>query len=436
MGRRRLLASLGVGAMMAPFLPRLEAEAELGDTPKRLILFFHPHGVIFEDWAPTGTTNDWELSATLQPLAAHKERLIVLDGLSLPEGDTVGPPEGGPHTRNTAHLWSGAPLADDGPFTRNDVTFGWGIGTSIDQTVAEVLGAQSYFRSLEFGVRVGSGARPHNRMIYRAPGEPLEPIGDPVAAFNRIFGELDGDPQALDRLRASRLSALDTVSAELKRVRDRVSSADRTKMDAHLEAIRAMESRLNAVAFCDPPQAPMPLDPAANDSMPDVSRQQLELMVRAMACDLTRVASIQYDRNENSDTRFTWLFDDDRGHHSISHSWADRPKLTQIYAWYAGQLAYLMDLLEAVPEGDGTMLDNTLIVWGTEVGAPVTHKCDRMPFVLAGGVGGALEMNRFLSYEGVQHNRLLVSLANIMGLEDVQSYGTTDLGKGGLSGLV
>jgi len=443
--RRKLLAGLAGSAILAPFVPILQAET-LPGAPKRLILMFHPHGVIRDTWLPTGTVTNFTLSKTLEPLNAFKDKLLILDGLRLSAETTagsdpalVGEPSGGPHTRNTSHLWSGAALDPNSSlFSRDATKFGWGLGTSIDQTIAERIGTTA-FRSLEVGVRPGGGNAPRNRMIYRAPGQPLSPEGSPKALFDRLFTGGMGGSALGEQLRQDRKSILDLVLADLQRLEPRVAREDSAKIKAHLEAIRAIETRLSSsAALCATPTAPADFDAGANDNMPMVADLQIKLLASAIGCGLTNVASIQFDRNENSGTLFNWLFTDTRAHHELSHiSDADAlSKLTQIYTWYAKQLAALMTQLAAFPEGSGSALDNTLIVWCSEVANPQNHQTTNSPFVLAGGAGGALKMGRFLSYDNVQHNRLLVSLAHLFGLDTVQSYGKTDVGSGPLTSFI
>jgi len=147
-------------------------------------------------------------------------------------------------------------------------------------------------------------------------------------------------------------------------------------------------------------------------------------LVMALACDLTRVATLQWE-NSVGDARFTWL-GIDRGHHDMSHDGDSNgdtlEKLTQINIWYAQQLLYLMNALAKIPEGAGTLLDNTLIFWCNELSRGNVHSHPEMPYLLAGGTAGAarpLTMGRFLSYSGsVPHNNLLVSLMNVFGLPD------------------
>ncbi len=182
------------------------------------------------------------------------------------------------------------------------------------------------------------------------------------------------------------------------------------------------------------------IDPDANDSFPVVSRLQIDMMVMAMACDLTRVGSIMWNRSVGG-ARHTWVDPAmDRGHHDLSHDGDTLTdtveKLTKINVWYAEQFAYLLKSLNDIPEGDGTMLDNTLIVWGNELADGWSHSQHPIPLVLAGRAGGALQTGRYLDFGDARHNGLLVSLCNIMGLSEVTSFGSLDDGSGPLAGLV
>jgi hypothetical protein len=162
-----------------------------------------------------------------------------------------------------------------------------------------------------------------------------------------------------------------------------------------------------------------------------------DLLVMALGCDITRVASLQWSRSV-SNTRFTWL-GIETGHHDLSHHGDDDEAaveaLTSINQWYATQFAALLTKLARVPEGDGTMLDNTLLLWCNELGKGNTHSRNDAPYVLAGGAGGALEAGRFLEYDEQPHNDLLVSLLNLMGIDD-ETFGNPEWCNGPLAGLV
>ncbi|MDX2055603.1 MAG: DUF1552 domain-containing protein [Polyangiaceae bacterium] len=453
LSRRALLGTAASGLAIAPLLPLLAKAQSSSGPPLRLVLMYQPHGIIrgaapFEaySWLPQGDQGSLTLSDTLSPLEAHKSKLTIIDGLDM-TGGSYGAPEEGPHTRNTSHLWSGSPLDENSKLFSRDQGgmpryFGWGLGTSIDQTIAAKVGLTTPFQSIEAGVRTGGGSRPMNRMIYKAPGQPLSPENNPKALFDRIFaGFMPTDPASMDKLAAERKSVLDNVAKDLTRLQGTVAVEDRAKVQAHLDALRAIEGRLNGFGLSCAPVAPAGVtDPTANDNMPAVTKMQMDVLAQALACGSTNVASLQMDVNENSSTRFTWVLPGEtRGHHEISHlDEGDGPEgvmaLAKIQKWYASQLAYFLDRLAAIPEGNGTLLDNTLVLWGTEVAVGSTHSEQGLPFILAGGTS-RLKAGRFLKFtDNTRHARLLVSVANQFGL-DLTTYGTTDTGSGPLPGL-
>jgi hypothetical protein len=180
----------------------------------------------------------------------------------------------------------------------------------------------------------------------------------------------------------------------------------------------------------------MQLDAEANDNFPGVSRLQIDMMVAALGCDLTRVVSLLWAGAAN-EVRFTWLGQND-GHHTISHDNGGGGQAQRIesHAWFSGEVAYLFDKLKEVPDGAGTLFDNSLVAWGNELSDGAAHSQRPIPIVLAGKAGGAItNTGRLLEYGEQRHNRLLVSIANLMGLSDVNEFGSLDEGAGGLPGL-
>ncbi|MEM9462428.1 MAG: DUF1552 domain-containing protein [Myxococcota bacterium] len=434
--RRAFLGTLGAAGVLSPFIPLLDRESEAapGDFPLRLILLFSANGTLHENWAPSGSESDFQLSPILSPLEQYRDRMIVLDGL---ERSRNGP--GDDHQKGMGQLWTGSRLLEGNEFEGggNSGSVGWGGGISVDQYVANAIGNDTPYKSLEFGVQT-QGATVWSRMSYAGSNQPIAPEDSPDAMFDRLFADLNVDSSQLDKIKAERQSVIDLVKGDLDSLMARHgSSADRLKMEAHLDSIRAVEQRNQAeVPTCEIPGAPGGVDAGANDNFPMISQMQSDLMAMALACNLTRVASLQWSRAV-SNTRFSWLGIPE-GHHDLSHlgdgdqSMVD--KITQINTWYAEQVKYLLDGLAAIPEGDGSVLDNTLVVWGNELSRGNSHGSRPIPFVLLGGAGGRLQMGRYLSYNDVEHNRLLVSLCHVMGLED-DSFGDTDGGSGGLPGL-
>jgi len=438
--RRAILRGAFGTALALPWLESLvsrRARAQAAAFPTRFVVMFSPNGTIPGAWTPTGTETSFTLSPILSPLAPHQDKLVVIQGVDQRGGGGDG------HQNGIGGMLTGQVL-NSGPFAgMGSAPAGWPNGPSVDQRIAEVIGTTTKLRSLELGVQVGS-ADNWGRMIYRAANQPLPPEDNPAQVYDKVFGDLHGDPTVLAALRARRKSILDTVGAQYTRIEAQLGAADRVRLDQHLTAVREIEARLTTpfvppTMVCQDPAAPAAAT-TANDAFPAIGATQLDLLVMALACDITRVASLQWSRSV-SQVRFTWLPSPiAAAHHDLSH----RPdndaiavdNLTRINTWYASQMAALMTKMKAVPEGDGTLLDHTLILWANELAIGNVHSRTDAPYVLGGGAGGALRTGRFLTYAGdVPHNNLLVSLMNIMGLPD-QTFGKPDWCTGPLTGLI
>jgi hypothetical protein len=335
-------------------------------------------------------------------------------------------------------LFTGADL-QAGSFVDGDGSqAGWANGISVDQELAKHIGQSTLLPSLELGVRAIE-AEVRGRISYAGPGAPLPPLNDPQQAYQRLFSSVSMAPDQLTRLRAQRSSVLDTVKGQFAELEKQVGAADRERLEQHLELVRGVERRLDLLTGvsgqCTVPPAPPALGADDEVDMPQISTLQLDLMVMALACDLTRVGSVQFSTAINA-IRFPWLNSLEQGH-TLSHAGPSdtdsRDQLIARGAWHAEQLAYFMDGLAAIPEGNGSLLDNTLILWGNELGVGNTHKHEDIPFVLAGGAEG-MRMGRFLDYGHVSHSRLLVSVLNAFGI-DTDSFGHPDFAEGALTGL-
>jgi hypothetical protein len=439
--RRDFVRGLGATVAALPILNAWNAKAQQGQFPKRLIIVFSANGTIHENWVPSGTETAFTLSKILTPLAPHQGDIVVLDGVKN-EAAFHGPGDG--HMTGMGCLLTATELLDGTQFScgGTDPCSGWGGGISVDQYIANALydatpaASRPKFKSLELAVQAG-GADIWSRMVYAASNQPIAPMEDPAKVFARVFADLNVNTADLDRLRAQRKSVLDFVSGRLTSVRARLGGEDRDKLDTHLQAVRDLEAQLaaNQVASCSQPAMPGKLD-NSNDNYPNLVKLQSDLTVRALACNLTQVATIQWSRSVSS-IRPTWL-NISEGHHDISHKGDSDTtaidNLTQINTWYAEQFAYLIAQLKSVKEGNGTMLDNTLVLWGNELGRGNSHSRTQIPFVLAGKAGGALSTGRFLKYKDDPHSNLLVSLCNMMGV-DTQTFGNPAYCKGPLAML-
>jgi hypothetical protein len=273
--------------------------------------------------------------------------------------------------------------------------------------------------------------------------------------FARVFDGFAGATEdEAAQLRAERKSVLDRVAGELTGLSAALGATDRMKLDQHLTHVRSIERRLvdeSAVGpSCEPATLQAKLatekDPLKNDNYPEMVRLQTDIALLALGCDLTRVLSLQYSYSVSGRV-FNWLGytppKDTRGatdHHDHSHDWdlndISKNYLSDIDKWYAEQVAYLVQSLDAIQDGEVTLLDNTCVVWGNEL-ARGGHTLDDMPFLVAGGAAHGMPQGKVFDFRGTDtmHNRLLVSIGRGMGLE-LDQFGTPDEGSGGLPGFV
>ena len=282
---------------------------------------------------------------------------------------------------------------------------------------------QTLFGSLEFGVVVPDRADPWTRMVYSGSNQPVAPIDDPYVMFNKLYGKVED--------RKSVESVLDRVRNDLRRARALVGKEDRKLLEQHEQFIRDMEARIKRDAEHQL-DIPAPVQKAgvknANENMPDLSRMQIDMLVNSMQNDMARVGSLQYTRSVGQ-AKMTWLGINE-GHHGLSHEPdSDKDaleKLVKINRWYCEEIAYLAKRLADTPEPDGTgsMLDNTTIVWTNELGKGNSHTLNDIPFVLIGG-GLRFKMGRSLQYGRVPHNRLLMAFAHAFG-HRVEAFGNAN----------
>jgi hypothetical protein len=446
LSRRALLRGLGGTVVALPFLDAMspwlkKARAGgLNGFPKRFIVWYTPNGTVPSNFWPTGGETDFQLSPILQPLAAHRSDLLIVKDLHM-LSSLNGP--GDAHQKGTGHCLTATEL-QEGDFPGDaGLSAGWANGISIDQHIANHIGQDTFFRSLELGVAV-QGSDIRARISYRGPGQPVPPENSPYAAYQRMFGDASADPAALARKVARRQAVLDSVADDYRTLQSKLGADDRQKLETHLQAVGDLQDRLakGVVTFngeCQPLSQGEPVEPDRVVNMPTIGQLQLDLIAMSFACDLTRVASVMWTPSTAGHV-YTWVDPDIReGHHSLAHKGdEDAPKVaqnTKINAWFAEQLAYLITKLKSIPEGDGTVFDNTVIFWTNEQAKGNNHDRRYMPYVLAGSAGGYFRTGRYLSpAPEAGHNRLLVSLMNAMDVEG-DTFGNPEYGTGALPGL-
>ena len=454
--RRRFIKAAGGMTLALPLLSSLKgARGAPTAFPRRLITMYTPNGQITDAWHPTDVTGEttFTLNETHQPLEAFKNRMVLFSGIDLKIADATGADApGGPHQRGIGTLFTGQHLLS-GEFRDGcGSQAGWANGISIDQEVANHIGTDTLFKSLELGIRATENDV-QGRIAYSAAGAPLPPMLTPLDMYDRMFRDLppppmDGSTPPEDPAITQKRSVLNSVGQQLASLSSRVSSDDNRKLDAHLALVRDIERRLNRMTItCEKPAVPPTLDPVSEVDMPLIADTEMDLLALAFACDLSRVASITISTGLNR-VRYPWInYVNSLGEtvpsqmegHPLSHNPQSSPDSRAEFVarakWHSGLVARLFDKLSQIPEGDGTAADNTLLVWCSEVAQGDTHSHVNMPFMLMGG-GWHFPTGRYIqSTPGTSHSNLLVSILNAMGVE-TNTFGIPDFCQGPLTGLV
>jgi hypothetical protein len=419
--RREFIRDLGIGAAAVPFVLNLPSLAFANQTKRkqRIVFIFSPNGTIPPAFWPDAEGELDSFKEILKPLEPFRKQTLMLHGLSDKiRGDGDG------HMRGIGCLLTGIELFPGNIQGGSDTPAGWAKGISIDQELRNFLHAdaatRTRFGSLEFGVMVPDRADTWTRWSYAGANKPLTPIDDPYQMFNKLYGRAK-DKEALN-------SVLDDLQEDLKKVSGAVGAADKRLLDEHATFVREMEKELKeskATALNHPVPELEPGVKRDNDSIPRISKQQIDLMVNAFAADFNRVASLQFT-NSVGMARMKWLGVTE-GHHELSHEPDKNEKaqesLIKINKFYCEQMAYLAKRLAETPEpgGSGNLLDNTAIVWTNELGKGNSHTMDNIPFVVVGG-GLDWKMGRSLNYKREPHNRLLMALAHAFG-HKVKTFG-------------
>jgi hypothetical protein len=389
LSRRHVLRGMLGGAAISLGLPVFEAQmnsagrawANGSGFPRRFGLFFWGNGNLPDRWNPTTTGADYELSEQLAPLAAVREHMTVITGMSVMTGNVI------PHGSGPAGFLGGAPLIPRGG---DNYTF---AGPSIDQVIAREIGGETRFRSIEFGAAARSG------LSYNGPDSINPPEQSPFELFERIFGadfRAPGEEAIIDPTIALRRSVLDAVLEDARDLQRGLGANDRARLDQHLSGIRDLENRLARLeadppnlASCRRPEAPEPHYPDF-DGRPQLSaknRAMCDVIALAAACDQTRVFSNWFSFPVNN-----LLFQGaEAGHHQLTHDEpGDQPQVHAIVLQLMAELRYFVQALQAIPEGDGTLLDNTALLATSCVSLGRTHSLDEYPILLFGRAGGAL----------------------------------------------
>jgi hypothetical protein len=445
LSRRRFLR--GVGACLA--LPALESlalpraarafGAAAGGTataavtpsgaPLRMAYIYVPNGAIQPDWWPTGEGSAFQLARTMQPLESIKHRLQVLGGMDHVNA-TPGSDGPGDHARASGTFLTGV---------RVKKTAGSDIhaGISIDQVVAKQVGHLTRFPSLELccdSVRKSGNCDSGYSCAYQfnlswsGPRTPVAPEPNPRLVFERLFGAGGhGERQANFRRRQEQQqSILDFVLDDARSLQGDLASRDRQKLDEYLTSVRELERRIEeAERFGKSPDPDVPTPPGIPPSFEEHIRLMYRMMLLAFQTDSTRVATFLL-ANEGSNRSFPEMGIPE-GHHSLTHhqnrpEWIER--VAKIDRWYVTHLAGFLEQMEQTKDADGhSLLENSMIVYGSGNADGNRHTHTNLPVILAGGGGGSLTPGRLAKFEPTPMSNMLLSLADRMGVKGVDRLG-------------
>lgn len=373
---------------MLPGVRRMARAAGDDERPRRLLFYFVPNGIHMPAWTPTADGPGFDLPPILAALEPVRSRVSIISGLG---NRPAIVPVAGDHARGTgSFLTCVTPTKSDGADIFNSI--------SVDQVAARAKGADTPYPSLQVGTTTGTNvgtcdsgyACAYSRNIsWAGPSTPLPKLSSPRVLFDRLFAGADPGATLEERERRTRLrkSVLDYGRQDAKRLQTRLGSSDRAKLDEYLTSVRALENLIDSLT--GGPVCEAPPRPGSDLEFPALVKAMHELMVVAMQCDQTRIISFML--GDGGSNRSFPFIDVKGAHHSISHHQNDPQNLADIEAintWEVAQLANLLERMDSIQEVGGSMLDNSLVFWSSEIEDGNAHRHTNLPVLLAGSAGG------------------------------------------------
>ncbi len=416
----------GIGTTLA--LPLLDAmvpalaKASTSTPPIRLGFVYHPVGMILDRWIPTTEGSGFAFTPTMKALEPFRENLVVLTGLAQANGRALGD-GAGDHAREGATWLTGVhPKKTEGVGIR--------AGISADQIAAKEFGKDTQLSSLELGLEgpslaggcdSGYSCAYTNTVSWRSETTPLPVEVNPRRVFERLFGDGEStDPAARIAMLKEERSILDYVSGSVDRLETKIGKNDRNKLSEYMDSIRDIERRIQK-AEQQSTQLRLPVMERPN-SIPaefeDHAKLMMDMQVVAFQTDMTRVITLMLGKaGSNRPYRSIGISD---GHHSITHHQNDPVKIekvAKIDAHLVETFAYLIGKMKATPDGDGNLLDHSLIVYGSGLGDANVHTHHELPTAILGGGNGQIKGGRHLNYaKDTPMNNMLVSVLDMAGV--------------------
>ncbi|EMI18894.1 protein containing DUF1552 [Rhodopirellula maiorica SM1] len=400
---------------------------ENAGAPVRTAFLYFPNGVWEKAWVPKEEGSEYALPPSLEPLVDVRDDVLVLSGL-----DKKNSHGGDGHYAKTANFLTGMPVTKT---TSKDISSG---GISVDQLIAKQLKGETPIASLELATEpvvsgidsnVGYTRLYGSYISWETPNRPVAKEMNPRIVYDRLFGR---DAKTSKTEAESYQNLLDYVLDDAKRVRGRLGRDDQFKMDEYLEAVRAVERRIEFATRGQQREWEPSVDPAEiarrRPGVPNDFREHidvmLDLMVLAFQTDSTRVASFMF-ANDVSGRNFSFLDRVKGGHHEMSHHENKDAKIDQyqqINRWHVTQFAALLQKMKSIREGESTLLDNSMIMFGSSISDGNRHDPDNLPILLAGRGGGNIQSGRHIAYKEMPLCNLYHSMLDINGIE-IESFG-------------
>ena len=422
--RRTFLKGIAGASVALPLLdamiPALTAQTRTAAAPKlRLGFVYVPHGAVLDKWTPIGDGANFQLNQIMAPLEAFKQQLVIVSGLANKAAESQGD-GGGDHARSGPSFLSGVhPKRTEGEDVR--------AGITIDQIAAQHISQDTPLPSLELGTEdtglvgvcdVGYSCAYMNSIAWRSPSLPLPMEINPRVIFERLFGDGSNAAERAQRKTEDR-SILDSVTREAAQLNSGLGHRDRTIVSEYLDNVREIERRIQKAEKQVASQVEVPDSPiGVPESFDEHAKLMFDLQVLAYRAEITRVSTFMLARDLSQRT-FPQIGVPEP-HHSVSHhgnSPVQIAKLAKINTYHASLMAYFFDKLRATPDGDGNLLDHSMILYGSSMSNPNEHNHFPLPLLVAGGGAGQLKGGRHLKFpERTPISNLLLAVLDKSGI--------------------
>jgi hypothetical protein len=423
--RRTFLRGAGVTLALPLLDSMVPAQTPLARTaamPKsRFCGIYLPHGATMDKWTPAQEGTGFEFSETLKPLEKFRDRINIVTNLAHPLAGGVGSDAGADHARSAAVFLSGAHPEKGSVHA----------GRTVDQLLAEHIGQDTPLPSIEMaieevGLNCGSGygCAYYNTISWRTPTLPLPMENSPQVIFERLFGDGSNSALRLARKKEDR-SILDSVSEKVSRLQGRLDPSDRTRLSEYLDDIREIERRIQRAEQQSQNEQNVPAAPVGiPEAFEDHIKLMFDLQVLAYRAEITRISTMMYARDTSGATYPASGVRD--GFHGASHHSNVRARMDSfalINRYHVQMLAYLVEKLRATPDGEGNLLDHSVVVYGSSMSNGNQHDHDPLPIVVAGGASGQLKGGRHLVFPAhTPMSNLLLALLDKLGVHQ-ESFG-------------